>query len=77
LNIYSEVKQAEHPSIYCTLFLYKYTRKKGSGDLDRDTMATISIPNPVPSAIEDAEKLRKAFQGTTLSLWKKNVSRGS
>ncbi|KAJ3703020.1 hypothetical protein LUZ61_006725 [Rhynchospora tenuis] len=26
-------------------------------------MATISVPNPVPSAIEDAEKLRKAFQG--------------
>ncbi|KAF3330738.1 annexin-like protein RJ4 [Carex littledalei] len=26
-------------------------------------MATISIPNPAPSAIEDAEKLRKAFQG--------------
>ncbi|KAJ1686802.1 hypothetical protein LUZ63_018192 [Rhynchospora breviuscula] len=26
-------------------------------------MATLSIPNPVPSAIEDAEKLRKAFQG--------------
>nr|CAD1821950.1 unnamed protein product [Ananas comosus var. bracteatus] len=26
-------------------------------------MATLSVPDPVPSPIEDAEKLRKAFQG--------------
>lgn len=40
--------------------IYTSIREKKS----RETMATISIPNPAPSAIEDAEKLRMAFQGT-------------
>jgi annexin D len=44
------------------------------------SMASISVPNPVPSATEDAENIRKAVQGISrfmlvyhgeLSTWKK------
>lgn len=31
-------------------------------------MATLKVPHPPPSPVEDAEQLRKAFEGSPLSL---------